>query len=154
MSRYLTVVLGAALLVGAVSASAREFCDIAHELAQKELGEPGWKQYIVSTKKKFETWSQDNDNGDMKRYLDDKVVEWAPTVLRGNVKALKTMVCLIALYKEFQEPPLNKLSTIMMAHEKDLEDLLTDFSWDKAAARIKDRKSKFDADQKKAVAKE
>lgn len=154
MSRYLALFVSAMLLAGGATASAREFCDIAHELAQKELGEPGWKQYIVSTKKKFETWSQDNDNADIKRYLDDKVLEWAPTVLRGNVKALKTMVCLVALYKEFQEPPLAKLSNIMMAHEKDLEDLLADFSWDKAAARIKDRKSKFDADQKKAVAKE
>ena len=154
MFRFVTHLCLAAILLAAFSAGAKEFVEIAHEIAVKELGEAGWKEYVRSTKKKFETWSNDNGDGTIKRYLDDKAMEWAPTVLRGNVKALKTMDCIVALYKEFEEPPLTKISNVMMSHEKDLEELLADFSWERAAQRIKDRKSRFDEDEKKRLAKQ
>ena len=110
--------------------------------------------FFSNTKKRYETWVNDNAEGSIKRFLDDKTAELAPAVLHGNPKALKSLVCMLALYHEFNEPPMSRINQFMMAHEKDLEYLLEDFSWDRAAAKIKERKSKLEDEQKKVVEKQ
>jgi hypothetical protein len=153
MPRVMTQVLAASLLLSIFSVTAKEISEIAYELAHKEMSADEWARYVRNVKTKYETWINDNGDGNLKRYLDDKTLELAPGILRGNVKALKSMVYWVALYHEFSEPPPNRLSEGMMAHEKELEELLEDFSWERAAAKIKERKSKYDQAQKKLVQK-
>ncbi|HYF47851.1 MAG TPA: hypothetical protein VEJ63_00480 [Planctomycetota bacterium] len=154
MSRMLGSALLCALVLctAAPTASAREIAEIAFELAQKEMKGDEWKKYVQSTHKKFETWSMDNGDAPMKRYLDDKLVEMAPGVLNGNVKALKKMVMWVALYKEFDEPAHSQLEELAFTHKSDFDELLKDFSWERFAEAIKNRKKAADAQKQKKVA--
>jgi hypothetical protein len=126
---------------------ATDLADAAHQITRKEMKAEEYKKYVSDTKKKFETWSTDNGDGSMKRYLDDKLVEIAPGAMNGNVKALKKLVFWIALYKEFGEPAHSQVGEVSINYQEDIEGLLKDFSWEKAAAAIKERKKKHDQEQ-------
>lgn len=141
------------LLVFCTPARAREIADIAYELAKKEMKGDEWTKFVQTTKKKYETWSADNGDASLKHYLDDKLVEMAPGVLNGNVKALKKLVTWVALYKEFNEPAHSQLEDLAFAHEKDFDELLKDFSWERAAEAIKNRKKQADSQKQVALKK-
>jgi hypothetical protein len=130
------------LLGGGAAAQALEIAEVAHEIALKEMKPAEWSSYVATHRRKYQTWSESNNDGSIKRYLDDKLVEIAPGALKGNVNALKKLVFWVALYKEFDEPPHRQLDEVAATHEKELEDLLKDFSWEKAAASIKAHGSK------------
>jgi hypothetical protein len=143
VSRSLLIV--AAIAVFATSTiSAREIVDIAFELMQKELKTDEWKTFVKKTTRTFEEWSNDNPDGSLKRFLDDRLLTIASGVTGGNVKALKKMVIWISLYREFGEPVPEYIREVGTECEADVEQAMNDFTWEKAAEKIKNRKKEHD----------
>jgi hypothetical protein len=128
------------LVLCAWGTSARDIVDIAFELKDKEMKAEEWQDFVKATKTKYETWVNDYEDGNLKRYLDDKLLQIAPGVMGGNVKALKNMTFWVALYREFNEPPPNYLAEVSVKYQKELDDALKDFSWERTAEMIKNRK--------------
>jgi hypothetical protein len=145
VNRNICVAIFFVLAFCAVDAAARDIEDIAYEIAQKEMKPGDWAKYVKSAKSRYETWSNDNDGGSVKRYLDDKLVEQAPSALGGEIKNVKKMVFWVALYKEFGEPAHSRLRELAVTYEADLDDLMSNFSWEKAASIIKNRNKELSA---------
>jgi len=142
------------LLFCAWQAGARDIVDIAFELKDKEMKADEWQKFVKTTKSKYESWVNDYQDGNLKRYLDDKLLEIAPSVMGGNVKALKKMTFWVALYREFDEPPPGYLAEVATKYQKDLDEALKDFTWERAAEMIKNRKKDLDKDLAKQTKKD
>ena len=125
-------------------ADVRDMVEIAYDLMQKEMKPDEWKSYVKNANSRFESWCHDYPDGDIKRYLDDKLLELAPSVLSGSVKALKRMVFWVALYKEYKEPAPAYIREISEKYRKDMDEELANFSWERAAEKIKNRKKELD----------
>ncbi|HYG75292.1 MAG TPA: hypothetical protein VEK08_09850 [Planctomycetota bacterium] len=144
MQRFMLCLLIVGTFAVPASASSKEVSEIAYEIARKEMSEANWKSHVRKARQNFETWSNDNNDGSMKRYLDDKLVQIAPAALSGDVKDLKRLVFWIALYVEFGEQQHSRLQEVALTHGEDFEEVLADFSWERAAQKIKMRKKKAD----------
>jgi hypothetical protein len=147
MRTIVVIAILAVVSASANSVAARDIVDIACELSSKEMKPAEWNQYVKSANAKFQTWISDNPDGNIKRYLDDKLIEIAPAVIGGNVKALKKMTLWTALYREFNEPAPEYLQEIATKYQKDLDEVLVDFTWEKAAERIKNRGKDLEKDK-------
>jgi len=121
------------------AALARDAAELGYELTQKELKPGEWEAFLKKVKGNYETWANDTQIGSMKRYLDDKLIEIGPGVLGGNVKSLKKFAQWLALYKEFGEPVPRYVSEAFEKYNAEIEEVMSKFTWELAAERIKNR---------------
>ena len=107
-----------------------------------------WKTFLKKTQSRFETWEHDNQTGDMNQFLNDKLLEIAPSVKGGDVKALKKFVFWLALYYEFKQLPPSYIREVKPEYRKEIDQFMSDLNWERAAEIIKDNVKKYDEEQK------
>jgi hypothetical protein len=143
MEKLVVAVCMSAILSGALQA--QDIAQVAYDLTQKDMKPEEFREHVRKATVYFQRWSQDFPDGSMKRFLDDKLLAIAPSVTGGDVKALKKLVYWASLYKEFQEPMPAYIRDIATRYERELEAELKDFSWERIANKIKNRKQEFDS---------
>jgi len=141
MSRFAASFLLSVAILSANAAFARDAAEMGYELTQKEMKPEEWTAFVKKAKSSYADWANDNSIGNLNRYLNDKLLEVGPGALSGNVKSLKKFAAWVALYKEFDEPVPSYLREAMQTYSRDVDEVMTDFTWEKAAERIKNRKT-------------
>jgi len=143
------LILGICLTgMGYAQDDVKSFQEIAYDVAQKEMKPEEWKTFLKKTQSRFETWEHDNQTGDMNQFLNDKLLEIAPSVKGGDVKALKKFVFWLALYYEFKQLPPSYIREVKPEYRKEIDQFMSDLNWERAAEIIKDNVKKYDEEQK------
>ena len=125
-----------------LSAAVPEKMDIAnitHGLVLKDLGEAQWSSFVSKTRQRYEEWCHDNDSSNMKHFLDDKLLELAPSVKSGKGSSLRDFCKWMALYDAFNEPLPHYIADISEKDKRWIVQELSDFNWDRAARRIQEK---------------
>ena len=127
----------------AAAATADEKLDIAritHGLVLKDMGEAPWLSFVAATRQRFEDWSRDYGNSNnMKHFLDDKLLQLAPSVKSGKGSNLREFCKWMALYDAFNEPLPHFIADISEKDKRWIVQELSDFNWDRAARRIQEK---------------
>lgn len=108
-----------------------ELTDTAYEIAMKEMAPDEWDQYVLATKKKYDSWAAEHENASFGRFLNDKFMEMAPSARGGKIPNLKKLMYWLALYKYFDEPPPGHIREVSDKHKWQFHELSKDFSWEK-----------------------
>ena len=141
------------LLLGlpAHAAEDLDICVIAYDVARKDMGESGWREYANKAATHYRTtWIDDNPSGNLKRYLDDNLLTRALSVPSGKMKSLKRFMYWLALYRQFREPPPWYMSYLALRYGDTLRSLRADFTWERFAEIVNERKKTIKLEVKKA----
>lgn len=129
----------------------------ALKITLKDMGKEKWAHYARSVSQQYNTWQQDNPSGDLKRFLDDRLLVRALWVPSGEIKGLKKFMYWLALYGHFREPMPSYMRKLSQKHRQHFEALFSDFSWERFSAMVtskaKDTKSKKAKDNQDAQSK-
>jgi hypothetical protein len=125
-----------------INVSVHEKLDIAaitHSLVLQDIGDEAWTSFVSKARKRFEEWSREYDNNNVKQFLDDKLLALAPGVKSGKGARLREFCKWMALYNEFSEPLPHYISDISDDDKRWIANVLSDFDWDRAALTIKEK---------------
>jgi hypothetical protein len=112
---------------------------ICYEKVFKDLGEAEWNKFVMKAQNRYKDWSREYDISDVKRFLDDKLIQLAPGVVSGKGSKLKEFACWLALYDFFYEPVPQYISEIDEEERRVFRKELQDFDWDRCALLIKEK---------------
>ncbi len=129
-----------------------DIADVAYKIVLRDISQAEWKAYVADTQSRFRTWSNDNPSGkgNLKRFLDDKLLTRAMGVPSGKIESLKNFMYWMALYREFKEPPPWYIRYMAHKHGDKFAALLDDFSWQKFSEMVV-KKSKAIQEERKTV---
>jgi len=112
--------------------------EITHDLITREMGETEFQKFVAKTNERFKDWSREFDNGNLKQFLDDRLIAMAPTVTSGKGEALRNFCQWLALYRVHSEPLPRYIREISDEDKLWIKTVLADFDWDGAALKIKE----------------
>ena len=110
-------------------------CDVAYDLTMSWVKPDEWKAKVKSIKSKFEDWEAQNE-GDMCRYLNDRLISVAMGCAGGKVEELKNGFAFLALYKEFNIQAPLMIEKIFREHHQSLLRLFAEFTWQRASEYV------------------
>lgn len=124
---------------------------IAQKLAETFLTQEQWAKEVKKMRERFNDWERDT-NGDMGRYLNDRLIIVALGAANGKVDKIQRGILWLAFYKEFEQEQPGIVAKFMREHQGSLTRLFTDFTWEKASQYIKNKewRTDFADDRKKA----
>lgn len=111
---------------------------ISYELARNFLSEEQWKARVAETRRKFADWEKDNV-GDIGSYLNYRLPAIAFSVSSGKMDRLKEGAAFLALYREFEQPLPQAVTSFARDNLTSLNALLGAFTWEKASEYVKNR---------------
>ena len=123
---------------------------MAKALADTFLTEDQWKVEVKKLRDKFEDWERDTQ-GDMSRYLNDRLIIVALSAANGKVEKIQRGILWLAFYKEFEQEQPGIVAKFVREHQGSLSKLFTDFTWDKASLYIKNKEWRKDFEKKSAM---
>lgn len=127
---------------------------MAKALADTFLTEDQWRQEVKKLRQKYEDWERDTQ-GDMSRYLNDRLIIVALNASNGKVDKIQRGILWLAFYQEFEQEQPGIVAKFVREHQGSLSKLFTDFTWEKASQYIKNKEWRKDLeDHKKASADE
>ncbi|HYF49313.1 MAG TPA: hypothetical protein VEJ63_07905 [Planctomycetota bacterium] len=112
--------------------------EITHDLVTRDMGNDEWHKFVQKVHNRFEDWSREFDNGNLKQFLDDRLIALAPTVTNGKGETLREFCRWLALYKVFSEPLPRYIRDISDEDKLWIKNTLADFDWEGAALKIKE----------------
>jgi hypothetical protein len=112
---------------------------ICFQKVHKDLGEAEWNKFVLKAQNRYKDWSKEFDVYDVKRFLDDKVMQLAPGVVSGKGAKLKEFACWVALYDFFLEPLPSYIGELSEDDRRTFHKELQDFDWDRCALIIKEK---------------
>ena len=129
---------------GAVAKPAEpiNIAEVCHKLIVEHMGKPGWESFVLKAQKRYSDYAREYDVSDIKRFLDDKLLQLAPSVKSGKGAALREFVSWLALYDFFAEPLPGYIRDIAEEDKAWIADQLQDFNWERVAQNIKEKSSK------------
>ena len=123
---------------------------MAKALADTFLTEDQWRQEVKKLRQKYEDWERDTQ-GDMSRYLNDRLIIVALSAANGKVDKIQRGILWLAFYQEFEQEQPGIVAKFVREHQPSLSKLFTDFTWEKASQYIKNKEWRKDLeDHKKA----
>jgi len=129
---------------------ARTFQQIAYDITIKDLKPEEWNKFCKKAKDRYEQWSKDNQgSGDLNQFLNDKLLEIAPSVKGGKIEALKKFVYWLALYQQYNQLPPEYIREVKPEYRDQLDTLLQNFQWETLANMIKDNVKKYEDEKAK-----
>lgn len=131
---------------GAVALKIEEPIDpteVAYDLTMSWLKPDEWKAKVKSIKSKFDDWESSND-GDIARYLNDRLICVAMSCAGGKVESLKNGFAYLALYKEFNQQAPSLIAKIFREHRESLLKLFAEFTWERASDYVKNKEWRKD----------
>jgi len=120
---------------------------LSYDLARSFLTQKEWDEQVSQLRKRYRDWEQDNE-GDMGRYLNDRFIMVALGAVSGEVEKIKRGIIWLAFYKEFNQQVPSIVSVATIRHKDSLTRLFTDFSWDKASRYVKNKEWRGDTAKK------
>jgi hypothetical protein len=129
---------------------------MAKALADTFLSDDQWKQEVKKLREKYEDWERDTQ-GDMSRYLNDRLIIVALSASNGKVDKIQRGILWLAFYQEFEQEQPGIVAKFVREHQGSLSKLFTDFTWEKASQYIKNKEWRKDLEEqqrKKASAEE
>ena len=112
---------------------------LSHSLLIRDMGDAAWTDFVSKTRSRYKEWSREYDNDNVKHFLDDKLITLAPRVTSGKGASLREFCKWMALYDVFSEPLPHYISDISEKDKRWIMNELSDFDWDRAALRIKEK---------------
>lgn len=125
--------------------SRTEPLDISHitfSLITRDMGESEWQKFVKKVQVRFNDWSQEYDNNNVKQFLDDRLIALAPGVQSGKGAALREFCQWLALYKVFSEQIPRYIRDLSEDDKRWIRDELQDFDWNRVALKIKENAKK------------
>jgi hypothetical protein len=113
--------------------------EITYNLVTKDMGDVEWQKFVTGAKSRFNSWAEEYDSTNLKRFLDDRLITLAPRVTSGKGEHLKEFCKWLALYNVFVEPLPRYIRDISSEDKKWIERELSDFNWDRCAQKIKEK---------------
>lgn len=133
---FITLALLVSFALPAIEPGALDPAEIAYDLTVRDMGQQQWENFVRTTERRFQSWSRDHRDSDRNEFLNTKLLDMGPGALSGNVQNLREAVRWLALYREFRALPPNYVHTGVIKYRRTIEEVLKDFSWEKAAAAI------------------
>ncbi len=130
-----------------VALAARDLPTIAYDIMRKDLSEEQWKGYVKKALARYEEWGEENNGRDIKVFLDDRLLQYGVAARTGKIESLKTFVHFLALYKEWREPPPKYIRDVADKNRQDLDNLLAEFTWEKASELTKKKVKEYDREK-------
>lgn len=124
---------------------------IAQVLAETFLTQDQWQQEVKKIRARFEDWERDTQ-GDMGRYLNDRLIIVALSAANGKVEKIQRGILWLAFYKEFEQEQPGIVAKFMREHQGSLSRLFTDFTWEKASLYIKNKEWRKDIEEQRKKA--
>jgi hypothetical protein len=110
---------------------------ICFQKVHKDLGESEWNKFVMKAQNRYKDWSTEFDVHDVKRFLDDRLMQLAPGVVSGKGAKLKEFACWVALYDFFVEPLPSYIGELSEDDRRTFHNELQNFDWDRCALIIK-----------------
>ncbi len=124
---------------------------IAVKLAETFLTDAQFKQEVKKLRERYEDWEKDTQ-GDMNRYLNDRLIIVALSAANGKVDKIQRGILWLAFYKEFEQEQPGIVAKFMREHQGTLSKLFTDFTWEKASQYIKNKEWRKDYEEQRKKA--
>jgi len=124
---------------------------IAAALTETFLTQEQFKNEVEKIRSKFEDWEKDTQ-GDMGRYLNDRLILVALGAANGKVDRIQRGILWLAFYKEFEQASPQIVAKFLREHSGSLNRLFTDFTWEKASQYIKNKEWRKDIEERKKAA--
>ena len=122
---------------------------LAYNLMQTFMSDEDWQAEVRRTQDRYQTWSQDNGGRDISHFLNDRLLIKALGAAGGEIEKIQRGVVWLALYKEFKQGAHPRVIQFLSEHQNSVSRLLTDFSWEKAALYVKEKKWRQDIEERK-----
>lgn len=119
---------------------------MAKALAETFLNDDQWKQEVKKLREKYEDWERDTQ-GDMSRYLNDRLIIVALSAANGKVDKIQRGILWLAFYNEFEQEQPGIVAKFVREHQGSLSKLFTDFTWEKASQYIKNKEWRKDIEE-------
>jgi len=118
---------------------------LAYDLTMSWINSEEWQRRVVAMRKHFNDWEESNGgDGDMGRYLNDRLIVIALGAATGKVDSLKNGFVWLAYYKEFNQQVPAIVSNVMRDHQASLLKLFNDFSWERASQYVRNKEWRGD----------
>jgi hypothetical protein len=121
---------------------------VAYELTMSWMKSDEWKKKVKTFKSRFDDWEASTD-GDMARYLNDRLICVAMGCASGKVESLKDGFAYLALYREFNQQVPGVVEKIFRDHRQSLLKLFAEFTWERASDYVKNKEWRKDAPERK-----
>lgn len=122
--------------------------EVAYDLTMSWMKEDEWKTKVRTFKSRYADWEASTD-GDMARYLNDRLICVAMGCASGKVESLKDGFAYLALYKEFNQQVPSLIEKIFREHRESLLKLFTEFTWERASEYVKNKEWRKDSPARK-----
>jgi hypothetical protein len=119
---------------------------MAKALADTFLNDDQWKQEVKKLREKYQDWERDTQ-GDMSRYLNDRLIVVALSAANGKVDKIQRGILWLAFYQEFEQEQPGIVAKFVREHQGSLSKLFTDFTWEKASQYIKNKEWRKDLEE-------
>jgi len=125
--------------------------EIAAALAETFLTQKQFRDEVEKLRSKYEDWEKDTQ-GDMGRYLNDRLVMVALGAANGKVERIQRGILWLAFYKEFDQVTPAVVAKFLREHSVSLNSLFKDFTWEKASQYIKNKEWRKDIEGRRKAA--
>jgi hypothetical protein len=115
---------------------------ITYDLVTRDMGQAEWDSFVKKVQSRFRDWSQEYDNNNLKQFLDDRLLELAPSVTSGKGHSLKEFCKWIALYNVYSEQLPRYIRDVPDSDKLWIQRELADFDWNRTALKIKENHKK------------
>jgi len=127
---------------GALPSQDLNIAVITYNLVTHDMGHAEWDTFVKKVQARFKDWSHEYDNNNMKQFLDDRLIELAPSVTSGKGKSLKEFCQWLALYNVYSEQLPSYIRDIPDDDKRWIQTELADFNWNRTALKIKENHQK------------
>jgi hypothetical protein len=115
---------------------------ITYDLVTRDMGQAEWDSFVKKVQSRFQDWSHEYDNNNLKQFLDDRLLELAPSVTSGKGHSLKEFCKWIALYNVYSEQLPRYIRDVPDSDKLWIQRELADFDWNRTALKIKENHKK------------
>ena len=141
--------LAVALGFAVEARAARDLPSIAYDIMRKDLNERQWAEYVKKSNDRYREWSDENGDRDLKIFLDDRLLQLGLAARSGKIENLKKFVYFLSLYKQWKELAPKYIRDVAEKNRQDLDDLLAEFTWERASQLVKKKVKEHDETKRK-----
>lgn len=103
-----------------------------------------WQGEVKKLRTRYEDWANDNRNGSIGQYLDDRLIVVALSASGGKIEKIQKGMMWLAFYKEFNQQAPTVVTRFLAEHRGSMTRLFDQFNWDKASEYVKNKEWRTD----------
>jgi hypothetical protein len=145
------ILLQSAIVLGALNTKEEPFsvgypedgplplASIARQIAIHDMGQAKWDKFVKDCKERFQDWSVDRNNNNLKQFLDDNLLILVTSALSGKTKAIQEFCYWLSLYDALGQPVPAYLRDNAEKYRACVQAHLKNFNWDEVASAVRVR---------------